>query len=81
MLALMLFAPALVAVAVGVSLLVFSNGMYYGRTLDKRYGRRFWLSKELLTHQEWVLNRVGFWLSVGACAYLAACAVVLKSFR
>jgi hypothetical protein len=50
---------------IGVALLITSNIMYYIRTRDKNYIKRFWLKKEILTKNEHILNRVGFVLTYG----------------
>ena len=50
---------------IGILLLITSNVMYYKRTKDKGYIKRFWLKKEILTKNEYILNRVGFSLSYG----------------
>ena len=80
--ALLLAAALVLAAAAGVSglvLLIFSNGMYYGRTLDKDYGRRFWLSKSIATRREYILNQIGFWLALSSILLLFAFLLVVRS--
>ncbi len=48
---------------VGIILLGVSNLMYFNRTKNKPF-QRFWLGKELLTTNEYILNRGGFALSI-----------------
>ncbi len=45
-------------------MLIVSNAMYYRRTRDKQYGRRFWLGKDMLTRSEYLLNRIGLVLAL-----------------
>ncbi len=45
--------------AVGITLLIASNVMYYRRTRDPAYGSRFWLGRDVLTRREYLMNRWG----------------------
>jgi cbb3-type cytochrome oxidase subunit 1 len=47
----------------GLVLVGFSNILYFKRTKAKPL-QRFWLGKELLTRNEYILNRLGFWMAV-----------------
>jgi len=47
----------------GIILLIVSNIMYFKRTKDQQLSR-FWLGKELLTQNEYVMNRGGFVLTL-----------------
>ncbi len=49
---------------IGFILLVISLVMYYSRTKDEKFGKRFWLKKDLLSKKEYALNRSGFWLAI-----------------
>jgi hypothetical protein len=60
------------ALVMGLGLLVVSNVMYFSRTNDKLF-KRFWPGKEILTRNEYLLNRGGFWLAIAA--------IVLNLFR
>jgi hypothetical protein len=55
-------AVILACAVVGLYLLTISNRMYYARTRDPHFWTRFWLHKSLLSRQEYVLNRWGFWI-------------------
>lgn len=45
---------------VGIAMLTMSNAMYSARTKDNQVWRKFWLGKDILTKNEYILNRVGF---------------------
>jgi len=49
----------------GFILLVISNAMYYKRTKDKNYLKRLWLTKDMLSKNEYIINKTGFVLSYG----------------
>lgn len=48
----------------GIVLLLISIVIYYIRTKDEKLWQRFWLGKELLTKNEYILNRGEFWLAI-----------------
>jgi hypothetical protein len=52
----------IVMVIIGLPLLLLSNVMYYKRTQDKGIMSRFWLSRNILSRNEYILNRIGFFL-------------------
>ena len=58
----------LIGFIIGFLLLILSNLMYVQRTHDKNYLRRIWLSKEILTEKEHLLNRAGFIITYGITA-------------
>ena len=55
----------------GLALLVASDVMYYRRTGDESHLKRIWLSKEMLSMNEHILNRTGLVLVSGAVILLA----------
>jgi membrane protein DedA with SNARE-associated domain len=57
-------AVILACAVVGLYLLTMSNRMYYTRTRDPHFWTRFWLHKSLLSRQEYLLNRWGFWIVI-----------------
>lgn len=57
-----------IAFIIGFLLLLLSNFMYVRRTHDKEYLRRVWLTKEMLTDREHLLNRTGFAITYGIAA-------------
>ena len=46
----------IVMVIIGLPLLLLSNVMYYKRTQDKGIMSRFWLSRNILSRNEYILN-------------------------
>jgi hypothetical protein len=54
----------IVLAMIGLGLLAASLFMYQTRTHDEKFFTRFWLGKDLLTFREYVLNRLGFVLTV-----------------
>jgi hypothetical protein len=64
--------------AIGVVLLIASNFVYYNRTKDPHYDRRFWLGKDLLTSGEYLLNRLGFWLAIAGIALMILFGVAFR---
>lgn len=56
--------------AVGLVSLGVSNAMYFARTHDQDFLRRFWLGREILTQSEYILNRVGFALALGGIFWM-----------
>ena len=68
----------LIGFIIGFLLLILSNIMYMRRTHDKDYLRRVWLSKEILTDKEHLLNRTGFAITYGIAALWAL--YVLKTW-
>lgn len=57
--------------SIGMVLLVASNAMYYMRTKDKINIKRIWLSKDILSKNEYILNRTGFVLTYGMLALIS----------
>ena len=54
----------LATTVLGLVLLIISNKMYFTRTKDKQVWKRFWFSRDMLTKNEYVVNRLGFGLTV-----------------
>ena len=63
---------------IGLILLIVSNVMYYRRTRDKDYIKKFWLSKSILTKSEYYLNRVGFAFTCIVTIGMASIVLVIK---
>ena len=60
-----------------MALLARSNAMYYARTHDPAYWRRFWLSRQMLEPHEYRLNRLGFALALVSIALMIAFGLML----
>lgn len=58
----------------GIILLIISNIMYFIRTKDQQLSR-FWLGKELLTRNEYVMNRGGFILTLVSMVVMCLLAI------
>ncbi len=58
-----MFSIALGIAIIGLILLIVSNAMYGTRTKGNTL-TRFWLGKDILTKNEYILNRTGFGLAL-----------------
>jgi hypothetical protein len=65
------------ALTLGGGLLVASLALYQTRTHDEKFWTRFWLSRGLLTRQEYRFNRIGFAICVLAIVMLGVHTLLL----
>lgn len=65
--------PTLLPLTIGIAGLIMSFVsfvLYYARTKDKTMFTRFWLGKDILSKNEYLLNRIGFGLSIVGIVWL-----------
>ncbi len=60
---------------IGLILLIISNAMYTTRTKENTL-TKFWLGKDILIKNEYILNRVGFGLALFGLVSMFALRVV-----